>query len=66
VEVIENLKERIQEARMNGWLGEVNGLQVSVTEAAKKLVSLDRSLRRARSDGEGPVELGMPIIASPK
>jgi len=43
-EIIHNLHERITEARMNGWLGEVQGLQVSLEAAKRKLASLDRSI----------------------
>ncbi|MET0994569.1 MAG: hypothetical protein ABWY20_11025 [Mycobacterium sp.] len=38
VEIIRNLEDRITEARLNGWLGEVQGLQTSRDAAAKKLV----------------------------
>jgi hypothetical protein len=36
-EIIHNLHERIAEARMNGWLGEVQGLEVSLKAAKRKL-----------------------------
>ncbi|MEU4564961.1 hypothetical protein AB0F72_41830 [Actinoplanes sp. NPDC023936] len=42
---------------INGWLGEVQGLQTSLTKAQEKLASLDRS-----SSTGSPVTLGMPII----
>ncbi|WP_329045596.1 hypothetical protein OG738_29025 [Amycolatopsis sp. NBC_01488] len=38
---------------MNGWLGEVNGLTVSL-HATTKLTDLDRAIARAR----GPVSIG--------
>ncbi len=60
VEIIANLKDRIQEAKLNGWRGEVGGLEISLREAAQKLVSLDRMLNRQPA---GPTNLGMPIIA---
>ncbi len=60
-ELIANLKDRIQEAELNGWLGEVEGLQASLNAATSKLVSLDRM--RNRRPG-GPVNLGIPIIAT--
>ena len=60
VEIIHNLTDRITEARMNGWLGEVQGLQVSLTKASQKLANLDRGLRR---NPTGPTEIGMPIIS---
>jgi hypothetical protein len=67
IEIIRNLGERITEARANGWLGEVQGLQVSLTDAKKKLISLDRSLERTRNNqNQGPTDLGMPVISSPR
>jgi len=59
VEIIANLRDRIDEARMNGWLGEVQGLQISLNEAARKLVGLDRACDR---QAVGPVDLAMPVI----
>lgn len=50
----------IAEAQMNGWLGEVQGLQVSLTKAKEKLAGLDRSLRRTHARTR--VGLGMPVI----
>ena len=63
-EIIQNLRERITEARMNGWLGEVQGLQVSLEAAKRKLASLDRSIERSRRTG--PTDLGMPTISNPR
>lgn len=59
VEIIANLRDRIQEAKLNGWLGEVEGLNVSLEAASRKPVSLDR-MRDQRPSG--PVTLGMPVI----
>jgi hypothetical protein len=59
-----NLADRITEARMNNWLGEVPGLQASLTKAKEKLASLDRG--QERSQRNGPVNLGMPIITDPR
>lgn len=66
VEIIRSLTDRIAEARMNGWLGEVQGLQVSLDAAKSKLVSLDRSIKRSQAQGSGPTDLGMPVITSPR
>lgn len=67
IEIIRNLGDRITEAKMNGWLGEVEGLQVSLTKAKEKLASLDRSIDRARNAGQSsPTDLGMPIITTPR
>ncbi|MGA4980123.1 hypothetical protein [Streptomyces cinereoruber] len=59
IEIIRNLRERIREARGNGWLGEVEGLQVSLDAATAKL----NSLSRTRADGRPQlVDLGMPVF----
>ena len=63
-EIISNLHERITEARMNGWLGEVQGLEVSLEAAKRKLASLDRSIER--NSLTGPTDLGMPAISNPR
>lgn len=63
VEIIANLRDRIQEAKANGWLGELTGLETSLNEASRKLVSLDRARDRQPT---GPVDLGIPTIADPR
>jgi hypothetical protein len=47
-----NLRDRIEEARANGWLGEIQGLQISLDAAAAKMAALDRAQRR------GPIHSG--------
>ncbi|HEX9176746.1 MAG TPA: site-specific integrase [Mycobacterium sp.] len=42
VEICDNLQARIAEAEREGWLGEVEGLQVSLAGAKDKLAQLDR------------------------
>jgi hypothetical protein len=49
---------------MNGWLGEVQGLEVSLEAAKRKLASLDRSIERNLHSG--PTDLGMPAISNPR
>ncbi|TSD99858.1 site-specific integrase [Skermania sp. ID1734] len=44
--IIQNLRDRIDEARANGWFGEIQGLQISLDAAAAKLAALDRAERR--------------------
>jgi hypothetical protein len=61
-EIVRNLADRITEARMNGWLGEVDGLTVSLHAATAKLTDLERVIVRARAGG--PVSIGMPILRS--
>ena len=60
VEIIANLKDRIQEAKLNGWRGEVTGLEISLREAAQKLVSLDRMRDRQPA---GPINLTVYVSA---
>ncbi|MFF6888525.1 tyrosine-type recombinase/integrase [Streptomyces sp. NPDC012421] len=62
IEIIQNLRERIREARGNGWLGEVEGLQVSLDAATTKLNSLGRGVADGRPE---PVDLGMPVFTDP-
>jgi hypothetical protein len=56
-EIIRNLDERIKEARMNGWLGEVQGLQTSRDAAAKKLVAVDRAIAQPGHATTAPTSL---------
>jgi hypothetical protein len=65
VEIISSLGERIKEACMNGWLGEVQGLQTSLDAAAKKLVALDRTFAQAGRAITDPTHVGIPIISRP-
>jgi hypothetical protein len=44
VEIITSLHERVREATDRGWLGEVEGLQVSLAAARQKLQQM-RKLR---------------------
>ena len=56
VDVRDNLIARIDEARREGWLGEVEGLQISLTGARAKLAQLDQIANPPRA----PVGLGIP------
>lgn len=60
VEIVRNLKDRIQEARMNNWLGEVQGLEVSLRAATDKLATLDLTQRR-QPQVASVVNLGIPL-----
>jgi integrase len=55
-EVRDNLEARIIEAKREGWLGEVEGLQVSLAGAKDKIAQIDSTLRRQASG----TDLGMP------
>ena len=61
IEIIRNLSDRISESRINGWLGEVQGLQTSLDAAKRKLVSLDRTA----SSRPGATDLGIPQTVHP-
>jgi hypothetical protein len=53
-EIIRNLADRIAEARMNGWRGEVQGLQISLDAARARLATLDRIRDRQCADPGQP------------
>lgn len=55
VEIRDNLTARIAEAEREGWLGDVEGLEVSLAGATDKLAQIDR-----RHSSQSTVELGMP------
>ena len=56
VEIRDNLTARIAEAEREGWLGEVEGLQISLAAAGDKLARIDR--RRSTTT----TELGNPSL----
>ncbi|MFD6181476.1 integrase [Streptomyces goshikiensis] len=59
IEIIRSLTERVAEAKLNGWLGEEEGLRVSLEAARKKLTSLNRTHERSQTS---ITELGIPQI----
>ncbi|MFH8446884.1 hypothetical protein ACH4D3_37440 [Streptomyces sp. NPDC018026] len=59
VEIRDNLLARIAEAEREGWLGEMEALQVSLAGAEEKLAQLDRRPSRV------VVDLGVPVITAP-
>jgi hypothetical protein len=59
--IIANLTERIEEARANGWLGEINGLETSCAAATRKLTDLDRTTQRTT---QVPTDLGIPTVGA--
>ena len=60
-ELCDNLLARIAEAHREGWLGEVEGLKISLAAARGKLAQLDEL-----STGPRPVQLGMPTTGRPR
>ena len=57
-EIRDNLHDRIAEAEREGWLGEIQGLKVSLAGTEDKLAQIDASLQRR----EQAVHLGMPAF----
>jgi hypothetical protein len=57
-EIRDNILARIDEARREGWLGEVDGLQVSLAGARQKLAQVDELATH-----RGAAQLGIPHIA---
>ena len=57
-EIRRNIHDRIAEAEREGWLGEVEGLKVSLAGTEDKLAQIDAVLRRQASG----VQLGMPAF----
>jgi hypothetical protein len=62
VEIIANLRDRIDEARANGWTGEVAGLQISLNAAGAKLAGLDNMNMRPQHAANHGAALGIPEI----
>ncbi|MFC1231720.1 tyrosine-type recombinase/integrase [Streptomyces sp. Sce081] len=58
VEIRDNLLTRILEAEREGWLGEIEGLQSSLTHAEEKLAQLDAQISRKQES----VDLGIPTF----
>ncbi|AJC59522.1 site-specific integrase [Streptomyces sp. 769] len=56
-EIRTNLIDRITEAEREGWLGEVEGLKVSLAAAENKLADLDAHIHKTKS-----AHLGMPAF----
>jgi hypothetical protein len=57
-EIRDNLINRIAEAEREGWLGEIEGLRISLTGAQDKLAQLDAENTRRRH----AVDLGVPTF----
>jgi integrase len=56
IEIRDNLTTRIAEAEQQRWLGEAEGLRVSLAHAQDKLAQLDERARRAST-----INLGIPV-----
>jgi len=58
LEIRDNLIARIAEAEREGWLGEVEGLQVDLAGAEEKLAQMERTATRT------PIALGLPVVSA--
>jgi hypothetical protein len=60
-DIRDNLIARIAEAERESWLGEVEGLRVSLTGAEDKLAQIDRW-----TSSHTAVDLGIPAFTIPR
>lgn len=60
-EIRDNLTARIAEAEREGWLGEIEGLRISLSGAEEKLDQIDRQSHRTTT-----VSLGIPTATLPQ
>jgi hypothetical protein len=58
IDIRENLTVRIAEAEREGWLGEAEGLRVSLAAAKEKVAQTDNTIQRRAA----AVALGMPTF----
>lgn len=58
-EIVKNLQDRIEEAEMHGWAGEVEGLKVSLEAGRSKLAAARRVASRPQTT---MVDLGFPEV----
>ncbi|MDJ0347383.1 hypothetical protein QMK19_40155 [Streptomyces sp. H10-C2] len=59
IEIRDNLTDRIAEAQREGWLGEVEGLSVSLAATEEKIAQRDAGKERK----ESPIFLGVPTVS---
>ncbi|SNY80805.1 hypothetical protein SAMN04244553_2377 [Nocardia amikacinitolerans] len=55
--IVVNLNDRLREATERGWLGEVDGLQISLDAANQKLIQMRKIRSQARI-----VDLAAPAL----
>lgn len=61
-EIITNLHERLREAKQRGWLGEVEGLEVSLAGARQKL----QQMRKLRTQATIQLTPQLPSAPPPR
>ncbi|PWI20219.1 hypothetical protein DI272_00150 [Streptomyces sp. Act143] len=59
IEIRDNLNARITEGERERWLGEIEGLQVSLSSAEQKVAQLDEEQASRRR----VIDLGMPTFS---
>ena len=59
-EIIDNLQARLSEAHSQGWLGEAEGIEISLTAAQQKLNQMKAAQARP---ADSLVNLGLPTIS---
>jgi hypothetical protein len=57
IDIRDNLTARIAEAQREGWLGEIEGLEVSLAGATDKIAQIDQ---RSHTQRASVVDLGNP------
>ncbi|MCB5292229.1 hypothetical protein [Arthrobacter sp. SO3] len=60
-DIIDNLEERITEAEQHGWLGDAEGLRVTLNSAEMKLAQMFKMQSNQKSE---VVDLGIPRARS--
>ncbi len=60
IEIIDNLQARLSEAHHQGWLGEVEGIEISLTGARQKLDQIQAAQTRSANS---LVNLGLPTLS---
>lgn len=60
VDIRDNLIDRISEPEREGWLGEVEGLRVSLAGAQADLAQIDRRPKHATPVTLGPTRITLP------
>jgi hypothetical protein len=61
-EIIDNLQARLDEAHRQGWLGEIEGIEISLAAARQKLDQIKTAQTRPASS---LINLGLPTIGTP-
>jgi hypothetical protein len=58
-DLVKNLQDRLEEAEMHGWGGEIEGIKTSLEAGRAKLATARRSTAKPQS---ALTDLGIPVI----